>query len=127
MAADQIPGDATRNFLAAVRGEGSVACSFADAVMAVAIVEEAFASARDGCGGAPSAERPVCRLRRQQVRHLRQGLLERAEDRLGGHGDHQVFDEPEILDAEAPAVVPATLLVLPRRRGRGRARGPDRA
>jgi predicted dehydrogenase len=48
--ADQAPGDATRNFLGAVRGEAEVGCSFAEAVMAVAIVEEAFASARDGCG-----------------------------------------------------------------------------
>ena len=49
VAAEQGSGDATRNFLAAVRGKASVACSFADAVMAVAIIEGAFDSARAGC------------------------------------------------------------------------------
>ncbi len=48
VAAEQGAGDATRNFLAAVRGKASVACSFADAVMAVAIIEGAFDSARAG-------------------------------------------------------------------------------
>jgi hypothetical protein len=48
LAADPAPGGATADFLAALRGEGAVACSFAAAVTSVAIVEEAFASARAG-------------------------------------------------------------------------------
>ena len=43
--ADSHPGDATRNFVDAVRGKGTVACSFADAVGSVEIVERAFESA----------------------------------------------------------------------------------
>ncbi len=50
LAADARPGDATRDFVAAVRGQGRVACSFAEAVPSVAIVERAFESAR--CDGA---------------------------------------------------------------------------
>jgi predicted dehydrogenase len=46
--ADAHPGDATRNFVAALRGNGRVACSFADAVPSVEIVERAFESARTG-------------------------------------------------------------------------------
>jgi predicted dehydrogenase len=46
--ADPHPGDATRNFVAAMRGQGNVACTFADAVQSVAIVERAFESARRG-------------------------------------------------------------------------------
>ena len=46
--ADTHPGDATRNFLDALRGRGRVACTFADAVRSVEIVEAAFASARSG-------------------------------------------------------------------------------
>ena len=44
--ADSHPGDATRNFLDALRGNGRVACSFAEAVRSVEIVESAFESAR---------------------------------------------------------------------------------
>src|SRR5581483_1243715 len=40
-------GDATRNFIGALRGEGRVACTFADAVRSVEIVERAFDSARN--------------------------------------------------------------------------------
>jgi predicted dehydrogenase len=47
--ADSHPGDATRNFVDALRGLARVACTFADAVASVAIVELAFESAhRDG-------------------------------------------------------------------------------
>lgn len=46
LAADAHPGDATRNFVAALRGNGTVACSFADAVRSVEIIERAFESAR---------------------------------------------------------------------------------
>jgi predicted dehydrogenase len=46
--ADPHPGDATRNFLDALRGNGRVACSFAEAVRSVEIVERAFESARQG-------------------------------------------------------------------------------
>jgi predicted dehydrogenase len=46
--ADSRPGDATRNFLDALRGNGRVACSFAEAVRSVEIVERAFESAREG-------------------------------------------------------------------------------
>lgn len=51
--ADPHPGDATRDFFAAVRGGHPVACSFADAVPSVAIVEQAFASARAGDAWVP--------------------------------------------------------------------------
>jgi phthalate 4,5-cis-dihydrodiol dehydrogenase len=44
--ADPTPGGATGNFLAALRTGAPVACSFADAVVATAIVEQAFASAQ---------------------------------------------------------------------------------
>ena len=44
--ADSRPGDATRNFFEALRGRGRVACTFAEAVGSVAIVELAFESAR---------------------------------------------------------------------------------
>jgi hypothetical protein len=44
--ADSHPGDATRNFVDALRGRAQVACTFADAVRSVAIVELAFESAR---------------------------------------------------------------------------------
>ena len=46
LAADSHPGDATCNFVQAVRGLGPVACTFADAVRSVQIVELAFESAR---------------------------------------------------------------------------------
>ena len=46
--ADSNPGAATANFLAAMRTGAPVACSFADAVVSTAIVEAAFASAREG-------------------------------------------------------------------------------
>ena len=48
--ADPTPGGATANFLAALQTGAQVACSFADAVISTAIVEQAFASARAGCG-----------------------------------------------------------------------------
>lgn len=48
LAADSRPGDATRNFVEALRGRARVACTFAEAVSSVAIVELAFASARRG-------------------------------------------------------------------------------
>jgi phthalate 4,5-cis-dihydrodiol dehydrogenase len=44
--ADPTPGAATTDFLAAVRGTGRVACSFADAVTATAVIEQAFESAK---------------------------------------------------------------------------------
>jgi predicted dehydrogenase len=46
--ADSHPGDATRDFFGAVRGGGRVACTFAEAVPSVEIVELAFESARRG-------------------------------------------------------------------------------
>lgn len=46
LAADSHPGDATRNFVAAVRGQARVACTFAEATPSVAIIELAFESAR---------------------------------------------------------------------------------
>lgn len=46
VAADPATGAATRNALDALRGRGSVACSFAEALPSVAIIEAAFASAR---------------------------------------------------------------------------------
>ncbi len=48
LAADATPGASTRNFLDAVRGKGTVACSFTDARKSVSIIAQAFASARDG-------------------------------------------------------------------------------
>jgi predicted dehydrogenase len=48
LAADPHPGDATRNFLDAVRGRAEVACTFDEAVQSVEIVERAFESARGG-------------------------------------------------------------------------------
>jgi predicted dehydrogenase len=47
-AADPATGAITRQFLDAVRGQGGVACRFADAVPSVAIVEAAFKSAAAG-------------------------------------------------------------------------------
>ena len=49
-AADATPGGATRNFIAALRGQESVACTFAQAVGSVRLVELAFRSAREGGG-----------------------------------------------------------------------------
>ena len=46
--ADPEPGGATRDMLAALRGDGPVAGDFAGAVTSVRVVEEAFASGRDG-------------------------------------------------------------------------------
>jgi predicted dehydrogenase len=48
--ADSHPGAAMRNFVSAVRGSERVACSFAEAVRSVEVVERAFESAR--CDGA---------------------------------------------------------------------------
>lgn len=48
VAADSHPGDATRDFVRAVRERGRPACTFAQAVASVAIVEAAFESARSG-------------------------------------------------------------------------------
>lgn len=48
--ADTAQGAATLDFLAALRGGTRVACSFADAVTATAIVEQAFESARSDGG-----------------------------------------------------------------------------
>jgi len=48
--ADPVDGAATREFLEAVRTAGPVACSFAEAAVSVAIIEAAFASARQGEG-----------------------------------------------------------------------------
>jgi hypothetical protein len=47
-AADATPGGATRNFIGALRGREAVACTFAQAVASVHLVESAFESARDG-------------------------------------------------------------------------------
>lgn len=47
LAADSHPGDATRDFLRVLREGGRPACTFAEAVASVRIVELAFASARD--------------------------------------------------------------------------------
>jgi predicted dehydrogenase len=44
--ADTHPGDATRNFVAAVRREHPPACTFAQAVPSVRLIERAFESAR---------------------------------------------------------------------------------
>ena len=46
--ADTHPGGATRNFFDALRGRARVACTFAEAVRSVEIVEAAFESARQG-------------------------------------------------------------------------------
>ena len=46
LAADPTPGDATRDFLAAMRGRARPACTFRDAVLSAALVEAAFVSAR---------------------------------------------------------------------------------
>jgi predicted dehydrogenase len=46
--ADPEPGGATRDMLAAIRTGSAVACDFAQAVTSVQVVEEAFASGRDG-------------------------------------------------------------------------------
>jgi predicted dehydrogenase len=46
--ADTHPGDATRDFLAALRAGGRPACTFTEAVPSVALVELAFRSAREG-------------------------------------------------------------------------------
>jgi predicted dehydrogenase len=48
--ADPRPGDATRDFVRAVRTRTPPACTFADAVPSVRIVELAFRSAREGGG-----------------------------------------------------------------------------
>jgi predicted dehydrogenase len=50
MDADPVEGAATREFLEAVRTAGPVACPFAEAAVSVAIIEAAFASARQGEG-----------------------------------------------------------------------------
>lgn len=49
IAADAAPGDATRDFFAAVRTAGRPACSFADAWLSVRVVEAAYQSAK-ACG-----------------------------------------------------------------------------
>ena len=46
--ADSHPGDATRDFLDALRKQRKPACTFAEAVPSVTIVELAFKSAREG-------------------------------------------------------------------------------
>lgn len=46
LAADPTPGPATRNFIAAIAGRETIACSFADAVLSVRVIEEAFVSGR---------------------------------------------------------------------------------
>jgi predicted dehydrogenase len=46
--ADSRPGDATRDFVRALRTSGTPACTFQDAVSSVRIVELAFVSAREG-------------------------------------------------------------------------------
>jgi predicted dehydrogenase len=46
--ADSHPGDAMRDFLAALRANGRPACTFAEAIPSVTIVELAFESARSG-------------------------------------------------------------------------------
>jgi hypothetical protein len=50
LAAEENFGAATRDFLAALRGGAAPACGFADALLSVAIIEEAFLSGR-GDGG----------------------------------------------------------------------------
>lgn len=49
-AADATPGPCTLNFIAAIAGRETIACSFADALVSVRIIDEAFRSAR-GDGG----------------------------------------------------------------------------
>ena len=48
LGADTHPGDATRDFVAAIRGGHSPACTFAQAVPSVRLVEAAFDSAGRG-------------------------------------------------------------------------------
>lgn len=48
--AEPVDGASTRAFIAAMRGEGRVACSFAEAFTSVAVIEQAFASARTDGG-----------------------------------------------------------------------------
>jgi predicted dehydrogenase len=48
LAADAAPGDATRDFFAAIRGGGRPTCSFADAWLSVRVVEAAYQSAEAG-------------------------------------------------------------------------------
>ena len=48
LAADPHPGEATRDFIAAMRNNRRPACTFAEAIPSVTIVELAFASAREG-------------------------------------------------------------------------------
>ena len=48
LAADPRPGDATRDFIAALRTNGRPACTLAEAVPSVTIIESAFASAKAG-------------------------------------------------------------------------------
>ncbi|MEO8137131.1 MAG: Gfo/Idh/MocA family oxidoreductase, partial [Betaproteobacteria bacterium] len=48
--ADTHPGDAMRDFLAALRGGGKPACTFAEAIPSVHLVELAFASAKSDGG-----------------------------------------------------------------------------
>ena len=55
LAADPTPGDATRDFLAALRTGAPPACSFREAILSAAIVEQAFASARGDGGWRPLA------------------------------------------------------------------------
>ncbi len=50
LAADPTPGDATSDFLAALRHGTPPACTFRDAILSAAIVETAFASARSDGG-----------------------------------------------------------------------------
>ena len=63
------PGGATANFLAALRGEAPVACSFADAVISTAIVEQAFASARSGGEWRPLGDLRVANFEIDNGRH----------------------------------------------------------
>ena len=53
LAADPTPGDATRDFLTALRTGARPACSFRDAILSAAIVEAAFNSARGDGGWLP--------------------------------------------------------------------------
>lgn len=48
LAADDTPGDATRDFIAAIRDNRAPACSFAEATISVALMDAAFTSARSG-------------------------------------------------------------------------------
>jgi hypothetical protein len=47
--ANSTPGAATQDFLGALRTHASVACSFADAIVATDVIECAIESARDDC------------------------------------------------------------------------------